>query len=92
MTVIPLEKKWRRSIPEEHRKTLDTRLLWLWHQRFGTVQMVWKESQDVLDHTACTIILQAIAGNDLNNISLLIRRLEGGAQIDESVAGSDLRI
>ena len=92
MSVAVTEKKWRKSIPEEHRKTLDTRLLWLWHQRFGTVQMIWKESDDMLDHTACTIILQAIAGNDLNNISLLVRRLEGGAQTDEKVAGLDLRI
>ena len=78
-------RKFRKQIPEAHRNSLDTRLMWLWHQKFGTVQMVWKESPDVLDHTACTLILQAIMSKDLASIELLFRRLEGGAVYDEEL-------
>lgn len=75
-------RKFRKSVPDIHRVSLDTRIQWLWHQRFGTVQMIWKESTDVLDHTACTLILQAIMAKDLDSITQLFQRLEGGAQID----------
>ena len=54
--IVPVHR-WRTKVPEEHRATLDTRVLWLWHQRFGTVQMVYKESPDLLDKTAATLIL-----------------------------------
>ena len=81
-----LVRKFRREVPEMHKGSLDSRLQWLWMQRFGTVQMVWKESQDLLDHTAATIILQAIMAKDLNSIELIFQRLEGGAQGDEAVA------
>ena len=81
-----LVRKFRREVPEMHKGSLDSRLQWLWMQRFGTVQMVWKESQDLLDHTAATIILQAIMAKDLNSIELIFQRLEGGAQGDEKVA------
>ena len=74
-----LVRKFRREVPEMHKGSLDSRLQWLWMQRFGTVQMVWKESQDLLDHTAATIILQAIMAKDLNSIELIFQRLEGGA-------------
>ena len=47
--------------------------------------MIWKESSDVLDHTACTLILQAIMSKDLPSIELLFRRLEGGAVYDEEL-------
>ena len=50
-------RKFRSEIPELHRASLDTRLHWLWHQRFGTVQTIWQKSPDVLDHTAATLIL-----------------------------------
>lgn len=85
-------RKFRKAVPEAHRTSLDTRLQWLWQQRFGTVQMVWKESEDVLDHTASTLILQAIMGRDLNSIELLFQRLEGGAVGDERVAAETLRL
>lgn len=75
-------RKYRKSIPEAHQASLDTRLAWLWHQRFGTVQMIWKDSKDVLDHTAATLILQAIMGRDLDSIAQLFQRLEGGALED----------
>lgn len=78
-------RKYRREVPEVWRTSLDTRIQWLWHQRFGTVQTVWKDSPDVLDHTAATLILQAIMGSDLDSIVLIFQRLEGGALIDEEL-------
>lgn len=78
-------RKFRKQIPGVHRKSLDTRLRWLWHQRFGTVQMVWQESRDILDKTAATLILQCIMAKDLNSIELLFQRIEGGAEVDEAV-------
>lgn len=83
-----LARKFRREVPEMHKGSLDSRLQWLWMQRFGTVQMVWKESQDLLDHTAATIILQAIMAKDLNSIELIFQRLEGGAVADDSYTNS----
>lgn len=78
-------RKYRNSVPEAHQASLDTRLHWLWHQRFGTVQMIWKESKDVLDHTAATLILQAIMAKDLDSINQLFQRLEGGSITDTEV-------
>ena len=75
-------RKYRTQIPDAHRASLDTRLAWLWHQRFGTVQTIWKDSRDVLDHTAATLILQAIMAKDLASIQQLFSRLEGGALLD----------
>lgn len=83
-------RKFRKQVPDAHRVSLDTRLAWLWHQRFGTVQTIWNESKDVLDHTACTIVLQAIMARDLNSIELLFQRLEGGAQLDVVVQDQQL--
>jgi hypothetical protein len=82
-------RKFRKTIPDMHKQSLDTRIQWLWHQRFGTVQMIWKESRDVLDHTACTLVLQAILGKDLESIHQIFQRLEGGALIDEVVLQRD---
>lgn len=83
--LVPV-KKFRHQVPDNHRASLDTRLQWLWNQRFGTVQTVWKDSRDVLDHTAATLILQAIMGRDLESISQLFQRLEGGARRDDVLA------
>lgn len=83
--LVPV-RKFRGQIPDSHRASLDTRILWLWHQRFGTVQTVWKDSRDVLDHTAATLILQAIMGKDLDSIAQLFQRLEGGALMDTELA------
>lgn len=85
MTLQPIQRKYRKAIPDMHRVSLDTRLAWLWHQRFGTVQMIWKESTDILDHTACTLVLQAIIGKDLDSIAQLFQRIEGGALTDEQL-------
>ncbi len=79
-------RKWRKEVPEAHRTTLDTRLLWLWHQRFGTVQSVYQESADILDKTAATLILQAILGRDLKSIQQLFQRIEGGPIYDQEKA------
>lgn len=81
-------RKYRGRVPDSHRQSLDTRIQWLWNQRFGTVQTVWQVSQygDVLDHTAATLILQAILGKDLESIAQLFQRLEGGAVTDAAVA------
>lgn len=93
MSELVYIRKFRREIPDTHRANLDTRIYWLWHQRFGTVQMIWKESPDVLDHTAATLILQAIMGKDLQSIQQIITRLEGGPLTDEEmVAQSNMRI
>jgi hypothetical protein len=89
--VVPIHR-WRNSIPEEHRASLDTRLHWLWHQRFGTVQMVYTQSSDILDRTAATLILQAIMARDLRSIQQLFARLEGGAIYDEEIADDAIPI
>lgn len=77
------QRKYRGSIPDAHRVSLDTRIQWLWNQRFGTVQMVWKDSPDILDNTAATLILQAILAKDLESIHQVFQRLEGGSLTDE---------
>ena len=89
--VVPI-RRWRNEIPEDHRASLDTRLAWLWHQRFGTVQMIYSKSTDLLDRTAATLILQAIMARDLRSIQQLFQRLEGGAQLDEEITEEGLRI
>ena len=82
---LEVVRKYRKAIPEIHRTSLDTRVQWLWHQRFGTVQTVWQVSRDILDKTAATLILQCIMAKDLNSIELLFQRIEGGAEVDEAV-------
>lgn len=82
--VVPVHT-FRKVIPSEHRTNLDTRLLWLWHQRFGTVQTIYLNSTDILDVTAATLILQAIMAKDLQSIRQLFQRLEGGAVYDSEM-------
>ena len=86
------KRRWRLRVPDAHRTSLDTRIAWLWNQRFGTVQTVWNESDDVLDVTAATLILQAIIAQDLTSIEILFNRLEGGAQIDEDIVDESMPI
>lgn len=86
---VEIVRKFRSRVPESHRASLDTRIQWLWHQRFGTVQMVWKDSPDILDNTAATLILQAIMGKDLDSITQLFDRLEGGAVVDKELLDQD---
>lgn len=82
--VVPI-RHWRHEVPAEHRSSLDTRLLWLWHQRFGTVQTVYSQSSDILDVTAATLILQAVMARDLKSIQQLFQRLEGGSIYDKEI-------
>ena len=82
-------RKFRHEIPVDHRSSLDTRLLWLWHQRFGTVQMVYTQSDDILDRTAATLILQAIMARDLKSIQQLFTRLEGNSVYDREAVDQD---
>lgn len=89
LPVIPADRRFRGKIPDAHRSSLDTRLQWLWHQRFGTVQTVWLKSSDVLDHTAATLILQAIMAKDLDSIDQIFQRLEGGPTLDEKLLEDD---
>lgn len=77
--------KFRRTVPKDHRTNLDTRLAWLWRQRFGTVQNIYQQSKDVLDQMACTIILQCIIGRDVTSIQQLFNRLEGRPLSDVEV-------
>ena len=89
---IEIQRRYRNRVPDSHRVSLDTRIVWLWHQRFGTVQMVWKESKDVLDHTAATLFLQAIMAKDLDSIAQIFQRLEGGAITDTEILDTDSKI
>ena len=93
--VTKREHRFRNKIPQAHKKSIDTRIAWLWDQRWGTVQRVYQDSQDTLDTMACTLILQAILGNDLSSIELLFQRLEGGAIDDQDTAeraDSEMRV
>jgi hypothetical protein len=92
VTELEVVRKFRHEVPKAHRSSLDTRILWLWNQRFGTVQTVWQSSRDQLDKLAATMILQAILGKDLNNIALVFKRIEGGAQEDTVLADEELTI
>lgn len=87
--IVPIDRqparRWKSRVPKDHRSTLDTRLQWLWNQRFGTVQSVYIESEDLLDRTAATLILQAIMAQDIRSIQQLFQRLEGGPLHDEEV-------
>lgn len=87
--VVSLERRWRAEIPQEHRTNLDTRLRWLWMQRFGTLQTIYLKSPDLLDRTAATLIVQAIMAKDLRSIEQLFQRLEGGSLYDQDIVDGD---
>ena len=84
--------RFRNEIPAAHRKSIDTRIAWLWNQRFGTVQQVWNNSRDLLDKTAATLILQAVFAKDLESITQIFQRLEGGALVDSELAERVIRL
>ena len=91
--IVASERRYRKQIPEEYRSSLDTRVYWLWNQSFGTVQAVSMESSDALDVTAATLFLQAIMAGHMDSIALILRRLEGGAIMDEELlAKKELRV
>lgn len=89
-TVVVLQrelskKKYRSAIPEEHLTSIDTKLRWLWNQRFGTVQKIWQETDDADTKAAATLCLNAAYIGDLSAISIILNRLEGGALTDEDM-------
>ena len=86
------ERRFRNSIPDAHRKSIDTRIQWLWNQRFGTVQQVWQSSRDMLDHTAATLVLQAVFAKDLDSIAQVLQRIEGGPLVDTDLAERVIRV
>ena len=77
--------KFRSNVPEDWRKSIDTRLYWMWHQRLGTIQSIREKTTDVLDRTAAELVMQAVYGDDLSSLMLLLRRLEGGPLGDHEV-------
>lgn len=85
-------RRFRNEIPDAHRKSIDTRIQWLWNQRFGTVQQVWQHSKDMLDHTAATLILQAVFAKDLDSIAQVLQRIEGGPLVDVDLADRVIRV
>lgn len=85
MTTEVARKNYRSDIPEKHRATNDTRLVWLWNQRLVVVQMIFLRTKNPLDKLACALVLQATLSSDLSSIELLLRRLEGGAVSDETM-------
>lgn len=90
---VPGSTNFRREIPKEHKASIDTRVDWLFNQRFGTIQNVYQQSPDLLDRTAATLFINAIWAKDLNSISLIFKRLEGGPQMDDQVlAQQTLRV
>ena len=84
--------RFRNEIPAAHRKSIDTRIQWLWNQSFGTVQQVWQNSKDLLDKTAATLILQAVFAKDLESITQIFQRLEGGALVDSEMTEQVIRL
>lgn len=79
------KKKYRSSIPLEHCTSIDTKLRWLWNQRFGTVQKIWQETMDADTKAAATLCLNAAYVGDLSAINIVLNRLEGGALTDEDL-------
>ena len=62
---------FRREIPEEHRASLDTRVRWLWNQRFGTIQQIYQHSADLDDRTVASLFINAIWHKDLDSVALI---------------------
>lgn len=90
----PVERVDRRllhNIPEEHRSSDDSRLMWLWNQRIIVVQSIYSRTDNIRDRMAASIVLSAAWTANLPSIELLLRRLEGGAMSDtEVVEGENL--
>lgn len=79
------KKKYRSAIPEEHSSSIDTKLRWLWNQRFGTVQKIWQETEDADTKAAATLCLNAAYIGDMSAINIVLNRLEGGVLNDEDL-------
>ena len=79
------KKKYRSTIPEEHLTSIDTKLRWLWNQRFGTVQKIYMETEDAETKAAATLLLNAAYIGDLQAINIVLNRLEGGVLTDQEL-------
>lgn len=79
------KKKYRSTIPPEHNTSIDTKLRWLWNQRFGTVQKIWQETEDAETKAAATLCLNAAYVGDLQAINIILNRLEGGVLTDQEM-------
>lgn len=79
------KKKYRSSVPPEHCTSIDTKLRWLWNQRFGTVQKIWQETTDADTKAAATLLLNAAYVGDISAIHIVLNRLEGGVLTDEDL-------
>lgn len=80
-------RKFRQDIPAEHCGSTDTKLRWLWNQRFGTVQTIWQNAEDGDTKAAAALCLNAAYTGNLTAINLLLNRLEGSAMTDEDLLG-----
>ena len=76
--IVPSKPKFRTRIPDAWRKSIDTRLYWLWNQRLGTVQTIRDRTDDVLDRMAAELIMDAVYSDNLGPLTLVLNRLEGG--------------
>lgn len=79
------KRKYRSSVPEEHSTSIDTKLRWMWNQRFGTVQKIWLETTDADTKAAATLCLNAAYIGDMSAINVVLNRLEGGVLTDEDL-------
>ena len=84
--------RFRRQIPQTWCSSLDTRITWLWNQRFGTVQSVRQHSPDLLDVTAANLIIQAILHSDISSIEMILNRIEGSPVHDDELVDKPLVI
>lgn len=86
------QQRFRNGVPQEWRKSIDTRLYWMWHQRLGTIQQIREKTDDVLDRTAAEIVMEAVYSDELNPLILLLQRLEGGPMRDRDLPAEELRV
>ncbi|AZV01816.1 hypothetical protein SEA_UNPHAZED_54 [Microbacterium phage Unphazed] len=77
------------NIPEDHRTTDDTRIMWLWNQRLIVVQNIYLKTSNIRDRMACALVLGAAYQANLASIELVFKRLEGGSQEDTKVVEDD---
>lgn len=80
-----VQYKYRSEVPAEHCTSADTKLRWLWNQRFGTLQNIWQNTTDGDTRAAATLCLNAAYIGDLTAINMLLTRLEGGALVDDEL-------
>lgn len=85
LPAVTTSYKFRSEIPKEHCRSTDTKLRWLWNQRFGTIQTIWQNTTDGDTKAAATLCLNAAYVGDLTSINLLLTRLEGTPLADDEL-------